>query len=41
MSAKAERAGAKITEVDSSHVIMVWPPQVVRNVILEAVQAVG
>src|SRR4051794_17988413 len=36
----AERAGAKITEVDGSHVIMVSQPEVVTNVILEAVAAV-
>ena len=32
----AERAGATITEVDGSHVIMVSQPQAVTNVILEA-----
>jgi pimeloyl-ACP methyl ester carboxylesterase len=37
----AERAGATITEVDGSHVIMVSQPDVVANVILEAVAAVG
>src|SRR3954469_22189775 len=36
----AERAGAKITEVDGSHVIMVSQPEAVTNVILEAVAAV-
>jgi len=36
----AERAGAKITEVDGSHVIMVSQPQAVTNVILDAVAAV-
>ena len=36
----AERAGAKITEVEGSHVIMVSQPQAVTNVILEAVAAV-
>jgi hypothetical protein len=36
----AERAGAKITELDGSHVIMVSQPQAVTNVILEAVAAV-
>jgi pimeloyl-ACP methyl ester carboxylesterase len=36
----AERAGAKITEVDGSHVIMVSQPAAVTNVILEAVAAV-
>ena len=37
----AERAGAKITEVDGSHVIMVSQPEAVTNVILEAVAAVA
>jgi pimeloyl-ACP methyl ester carboxylesterase len=37
----AERAGAKITEVEGSHVIMVSRPDVVTDVILEAVAAVG
>ena len=37
----AERAGAKITEVDGSHVIMVSQPQAVSEVILEAVAAVA
>jgi pimeloyl-ACP methyl ester carboxylesterase len=37
----AERAGATITEVEGSHVIMVSQPDVVANVILEAVAAVG
>ena len=36
----AERAGARITEVDGSHVIMISQPQAVANVILEAVAAV-
>jgi pimeloyl-ACP methyl ester carboxylesterase len=36
----AERAGAKITEVDGSHVIMVSQPDAVTNVILEAIAAV-
>jgi pimeloyl-ACP methyl ester carboxylesterase len=36
----AERAGAKIIEVEGSHVIMVSQPQAVTNVILEAVAAV-
>lgn len=36
----AQRAGAKITEVDGSHVIMVSQPEAVTNVILEAVAAV-
>jgi pimeloyl-ACP methyl ester carboxylesterase len=38
---EAERAGATITEVDGSHVIMVSQPQAVTDVILEAVAAVG
>jgi pimeloyl-ACP methyl ester carboxylesterase len=37
----AKRAGAKITEVDGSHVIMVSQPQAVTDVILTAVAAVG
>jgi pimeloyl-ACP methyl ester carboxylesterase len=36
----AQRAGAKITEVDGSHVIMISQPEAVTNVILEAVAAV-
>ena len=36
----AERAGAKITEVAGSHVIMISQPQAVTNVILGAVAAV-
>jgi pimeloyl-ACP methyl ester carboxylesterase len=36
----AERAGAKITELDGSHVIMVSQPEAVSNVILDAVAAV-
>jgi pimeloyl-ACP methyl ester carboxylesterase len=35
----AERAGARITEMDGSHVIMVSQPQAVADVILEAVAA--
>ena len=35
----AERAGAKITEVDALHVVMVSQPQTVADVILEAVAA--
>ena len=35
----AERAGATVTEVDGSHVIMVSQPQAVTDVILEAVTA--
>lgn len=38
---QAERAGATITEVEGSHVIMVSQPQAVTDVILEAVAAVG
>jgi pimeloyl-ACP methyl ester carboxylesterase len=37
----AERAGATITEVEGSHVIMISQPQVVTDVILSAVAAVG
>jgi pimeloyl-ACP methyl ester carboxylesterase len=37
----AQRAGATITEVDSSHLIMVSQPQAVADVILEAVTSVG
>ena len=36
----AERAGATITEVEGSHVIMISQPQVVADVILEALAAV-
>ena len=39
--AMAERAGAAITEVEGSHVIMISQPQVVTNVILSAVAAVS
>jgi hypothetical protein len=35
----AERAGATITEVEGSHVIMVSQPQVVAEVILTALAA--
>jgi pimeloyl-ACP methyl ester carboxylesterase len=38
---QAERAGATITEVEGSHVIMVSQPQAVTDVILEAIAAVG
>jgi pimeloyl-ACP methyl ester carboxylesterase len=38
--AEAERASAKITEVEGSHVIMISQPQAVTEVILEAVTAV-
>jgi pimeloyl-ACP methyl ester carboxylesterase len=37
----ASRAGATITEVEGSHVIMISQPQVVTDVILSAVAAVG
>jgi pimeloyl-ACP methyl ester carboxylesterase len=37
----AGRAGAKITEIDGSHVIMISQPEAVTNVILEAVTAVA
>jgi pimeloyl-ACP methyl ester carboxylesterase len=37
----AERAGATITEVEGSHVIMISQPQAVADVILEAVATVG
>jgi pimeloyl-ACP methyl ester carboxylesterase len=37
----AERAGATITELEGSHVIMVSQPQAVTDVILEAVAAVS
>ena len=37
----AQRAGATITEVKGSHVIMISQPQAVANVILSAVAAVG
>jgi pimeloyl-ACP methyl ester carboxylesterase len=37
----AERAGARITEVDGSHVIMISRPDAVAGVIMEAVAAVG
>jgi hypothetical protein len=37
----AERAGATITEVDGSHVIMISQPEVVTDVILAACAAVG
>jgi pimeloyl-ACP methyl ester carboxylesterase len=37
----AERAGATITELDGSHVIMVSQPEAVTKVILDAVAAVG
>ena len=37
----AQRAGAAITEVEGSHVIMISQPQVVSDVILQAVAAVA
>lgn len=37
----AQRAGATITEVEGSHVIMISQPQIVTDVILTAVAAVG
>src|SRR3954465_1617552 len=37
----AQRAGATITEVDGSHVIMISQPQAVTDVILVALAAVG
>ena len=37
----AERAGATVTEVEGSHVIMISQPQAVAGVILAAVAAVG
>jgi hypothetical protein len=37
----AERAGATITEVEGSHVIMISQPQVVTDVILTAFAAVS
>jgi pimeloyl-ACP methyl ester carboxylesterase len=37
----AERAGAAITEVEGSHVIMISQPQAVTDVIMQAVAAVG
>jgi pimeloyl-ACP methyl ester carboxylesterase len=39
--AQAQRAGAKITELEGSHVIMISQPQAVSDVILEALAAVG
>ena len=37
----AKRAGASITELDGSHVIMVSQPEAVTDVILDAAAAVG
>ena len=39
--ANAERAGAQITELDGSHVVMISQPQAVTDVILTALDAVG
>jgi hypothetical protein len=39
--AHAERAGADITEVDGSHVIMISQPQAVVDVIDAAIAKVG
>jgi pimeloyl-ACP methyl ester carboxylesterase len=39
--AHAQRAGAQITEVDGSHVIMISQPQVVADVIQSAIAKVG
>jgi hypothetical protein len=36
----AKRAGATITEIEGSHVIMVSQPEAVTNVIMEAVATV-
>jgi len=41
IASMAKRAGAAITEVDGSHVIMLSQPQVVTDVILDAVATVG
>jgi pimeloyl-ACP methyl ester carboxylesterase len=41
LRAMAEHAGARITEVDASHVSMISHPDVVVDVIEEALQAVG
>ena len=38
---QAERAGATITEVEGSHVIMISQPQAVTDVILTAARAVA
>jgi pimeloyl-ACP methyl ester carboxylesterase len=37
----AQRAGAKMTEVEGSHVIMISQPQAVTDVILDALDGVG
>jgi pimeloyl-ACP methyl ester carboxylesterase len=39
--ANAERAGAHITELDGSHVVMISQPRAVTDVILSALHAVG
>jgi pimeloyl-ACP methyl ester carboxylesterase len=39
--AQAQRAGATITEVEGSHVIMISQPQVVADVIVTAARAVA
>jgi hypothetical protein len=38
---QAERAGATITQIEGSHVIMISKPQAVTDVILETLAAVG
>jgi hypothetical protein len=37
----AERAGATVTEVDASHVVMISQPQAVTDVIMTAIAAVS
>jgi hypothetical protein len=37
----AQRAGAQITEIDGSHVIMISQPDAVTDVILAALRAVS
>ncbi len=37
----AERAGATLTELEGSHVIMISQPQAVTDVILQALSQVG
>ena len=39
--AQAQRAGARITEIEGSHVIMISQPQAVTDVILDAIASVG
>ena len=41
MRSMAERAGATITELEGSHVIMVSQPEAVTDVIMEAVRTVA